>query len=139
MRRKKNTMHILKTITFSLLLIVPVFAGQNLESILNAFISTYSSGHAAWKKDIVLKELESEKEIPSGYQRGYSKHVGTYIYRPKLFSELSKEDQNDLLNDVRLKSFIVSTRMTAPKKEEIKNIEKKKDKITLFDANKIYK
>jgi hypothetical protein len=81
----------------------------NAVGILNAFIASFCKDNPSWKTEIVL--LSDPNEVPPGKQLGYSAQLQTYYsFRPKFWEEMKDAEQQAVLKDPRLKSFLVSVR-----------------------------
>jgi hypothetical protein len=80
----------------------------NALSVFNAFIARYSSAELAWRSDSRLVS-DPEASIPPGYIKG-SSAFGNFVYRPKLFSELTKAEQRAVIRDPRLSAFVEALR-----------------------------
>ena len=81
------------------------------EAVLNAFIATYAKGDVAWKKDIRLNENPGQLE--AGRQLGQSAVAGYYSFIPKLWSDLTPDEQMRVLKDPRLKAYLISSRVAS--------------------------
>jgi hypothetical protein len=77
-------------------------------SILNSFIASFAKVEVDWKKDIAF--ISSPNDVPPGKQLGYSPIIGYYSFTPKLWNELTPIQQQAVLRDPRLSSYIVSLR-----------------------------
>ena len=83
-------------------------SGCSGQSVINAFLATYARGEVAWKKDIRLNEMPGR--IAPGRQLGQSAVVGYYSFVPKTWDELSDEEKISVIEDPRLKAFLISSR-----------------------------
>jgi hypothetical protein len=88
-----------------------LLAGENhgnLEAVLNAFIASIAKDHPEYKADLRL--WQAGDPVPPGYQLGKSDALGTYVFRPKVWTDLTDPEKAEVLANPRLKSFIVSLR-----------------------------
>lgn len=83
-------------------------AHSTAEAVLNAFISSYAKSDLSWKKDIKLNE--NPGAIEPGRQLGQSAIAGYYSFVPKVWTDLTEEEQMRVLKDPRLKAFLISSR-----------------------------
>ena len=80
-------------------------------AVFNAFIARYSGDEIAWRGNV---ELITDPAVPlkPGFLKGTSA-LGDFTYRPKLFTELKKDEQRALIRDPRLAAFIETLRGAA--------------------------
>ena len=92
-------------------LIAETLAHSTGEAVLNAFIATYAKADVAWKKDIRLNENPGQLE--PGRQLGQSATAGYYSFIPKVWFDLTPDEQIRVLKDPRLKAFLISSRVAS--------------------------
>jgi hypothetical protein len=78
----------------------------NAKALLNAFISSIAAESPWLKKEISRYRADP----PAGVQIGYSKNLGKFTYRPKTWDDLTDGQQQSIIRDPRLKSFLISMR-----------------------------
>ena len=76
----------------------------NALGVFNAFIARYAGDEIAWRAEIQLI-TDPAAPLKPGFLKGTSA-LGDFSYRPKLFTELKKNEQRALIRDVRLAAFI---------------------------------
>ena len=83
----------------------------NALGVFNAFIARYAGDEIAWRAEIQLI-TDPAAPLKPGFLKGTSA-LGDFSYRPKLFTELKKNEQRALIRDVRLAAFIETLRGAA--------------------------
>jgi hypothetical protein len=105
-------MKLLRTLPFFLSLVAAASAQTvdpgNALAVFNAFIARYSGTAMQWRTDIQLQPDPSVL-VPNGFLKGHAP-LGDFIYRPKLFTELTIEERRALTADPRLPGFIETLR-----------------------------
>ncbi len=105
-------MKVLTTIVAFLLLGLTAHArgGEmpNALAVFNAFIARYADENITWRAE--QKVVQEGTVTPPGFRSGQSV-FGTFIYRPRLFTELALDEKRTVMNDPRLPAFISTVRM----------------------------
>jgi len=83
-------------------------AGENGESVMNAFLATFAKDNITWRYDIVF--TNTPEELPTGKQLGYSPLIGYYTYRAKTWEMLNQDEQQEVMESPKLRGFIITLR-----------------------------
>jgi hypothetical protein len=78
----------------------------NAKALLNAFIATIAAETPILKK----QHARYRENREPGVIVGYSKNLGKYTFRPKTWDDLTEVQQQSIVKDPRLKSFLISMR-----------------------------